>query len=257
MKNEKSPIKTKRKRLPGQSLDEQLKDRALDGLLGPLFLATVFVAFAVMEWSRVLLDARPQPVVMTVAALVAIVYAGYKFWRHVPELKRLKLAREGEREVAEILDSLRESGYRILNDLQGSTFNIDHVVVGPSGVYTVETKTRMKPMRGNVKVVFDGTQILVDGRPSDRDPVIQARAQAGGLRAVLRDAFGRDFPVRAAVVFPGWWVETTTSGRSDIWVLNPKQLVAYIRNEPGRLSDQDVHLTTDVLTRIYSDRESP
>ena len=251
MKN-KSPLKSKRRRLPGQSLDDQIKDRALDGLLGPLFGAIIFVSLALLEWSRVLTGTQPQPIIFSFLALVAAGYAAYRFWRHVPELKRLKLARDGELEVAEILDSLRPSGYHVLNDLLGPTFNIDHVVIGPSGLYTVETKTRMKPARGNAKVLFDGNKVLVDGWAPDRDPVTQARAQAGGLRAVLRESLAREIQIRPVIVFPGWWVETTKGVQSDVWVLNPKALVPFIKNQPDRLDSQDVAIITDHLVRGYA-----
>lgn len=251
MQKAKSPLKARHRRLPGQSIDDKLRDRAFDELLVPLFAAVVFSAFALIEWSRLLFGTKPQPIAMTIAAMAAISYAGYKFWHHVPELKRLKLAREGEREVAEILDSLRGYGYQVLHDLLGATFNIDHVVIGPAGLFTVETKTRMKPVRGSAKVHFDGVKVTVDGWLPDRDPVLQARAQAAGLREVLRESLDRDVSVRPVVVFPGWWVESAKGAGSDVWVLNPKALVGFIKNQQVRLNAQDVAMITDHLIRIY------
>ena len=54
----------------------------------------------------------------------------------------------GERYVAEQLDSLKESGWKIFHDVPGEAhgkkFNVDHVAVGPGGVFVIETKTRRK-----------------------------------------------------------------------------------------------------------------
>jgi len=54
----------------------------------------------------------------------------------------------GERAVAEQLDVLRSESFRIFHDVpaEGRTknFNIDHVVVGKTGVSAIEVKTRRK-----------------------------------------------------------------------------------------------------------------
>jgi len=51
------------------------------------------------------------------------------------------------------------------------------VLIGPAGVFTVETKTRTKP-HGDARVTFRGEALLVAGFEPDRDPIVQARAQA-------------------------------------------------------------------------------
>jgi hypothetical protein len=52
----------------------------------------------------------------------------------------------GERIVAEHLEPLKLQGWRIFHDVpgisNGSSFNLDHIAVGPNGVFAIETKTR-------------------------------------------------------------------------------------------------------------------
>ena len=54
----------------------------------------------------------------------------------------------GERAVADHFEPLRESGFRIFHDVpcegRKKNFNIDHVVVGKTGVAAIEVKTRRK-----------------------------------------------------------------------------------------------------------------
>ena len=54
------------------------------------------------------------------------------------------------------------------------------MLVGPAGIFTVETTTRSKPERGDARVIFDGERITVFGREPDRDP---ARRTAGRAHA--------------------------------------------------------------------------
>jgi hypothetical protein len=45
------------------------------------------------------------------------------------------MAKDGEKAVGEFLERFREKGYRIFHDIVGGDFNIDHVLIGPSGIY--------------------------------------------------------------------------------------------------------------------------
>ena len=52
---------------------------------------------------------------------------------------------------------------KVYHDIPGNNFNIDHVVVGPNGVFAVETEGRSKPNRGrgqsDATVVYDGRSL--------------------------------------------------------------------------------------------------
>src|SRR6188472_2002795 len=46
----------------------------------------------------------------------------------------------GELMVAELLTELEPQGYRVLHDVETGHGNLDHVVIGPNGVFVLETK---------------------------------------------------------------------------------------------------------------------
>jgi hypothetical protein len=49
---------------------------------------------------------------------------------------------EGEEVVGEILESLTTDGWQVIHDVSFGRGNIDHIAVGPGGLFTVETKSR-------------------------------------------------------------------------------------------------------------------
>jgi hypothetical protein len=49
---------------------------------------------------------------------------------------------EGEEVVGEILEGLEADGWQVIHDVSFGRGNIDHIVVGPGGLFTVETKSR-------------------------------------------------------------------------------------------------------------------
>jgi len=49
---------------------------------------------------------------------------------------------EGEEVVGRILEGLAAKGWHVIHDVSFGRGNIDHIVVGPGGIYTIETKSR-------------------------------------------------------------------------------------------------------------------
>jgi hypothetical protein len=248
-KSKRSPLKGRPLRNPGQSLDEQIQDLVNDYILWPMVFAMFITSFAAWEWLRYYRPQAPSPVVISVAAAVALVFAAYRIYKARPRLRAFKLGRDGEKIVGQFLESLRERGYRVFHDVVAGNFNLDHVLIGPAGVFTVETKTHSK-RSGEARVVFDGETIRIDGFEPDRDPIIQARAQASWLRELLAESTGRKFEVKSAIVFPGWFVNYTGPKERTIWVLNPKALPTFLDYERTQLSPEDIQLASFHLSRF-------
>lgn len=244
-----SPIKTAPLRLPGQSIEEcisQLRDQFDALLMWPL----CFVVLAMFEWYRWWTALPLNPLLLTTVAIIAIVYAWIKGAPVVRMIRNLRMGRDGERSVGQLLEPLREKGYRVFHDIPCPGFNIDHAIVGPAGIFTIETKTRSKLIRGSGKIVYDGNAIRVeDGQPFD-EPLNQARAQASWLASLLNDGRTATFTVRPVVVFPEWYVERIGSrSKQDVWVLNPKALDKFLDHEPRVLSADRIDAAAYALTQ--------
>jgi len=251
-----SPIKDKPLRLPGQSLEEEKQKIWDDRLEQPFFLTAFLLVLAGLEWYRFIANPPPQPILYSIAALLAIAFVTRRVLKLLPEMRALKQGIEGERAVGQFLDQLREKGHHVFHDLIGNGFNVDHAIIGPAGAFTIETKTWSKPVQGDARIKFDGEHIIALGREPDRDPIVQARAQASWLRGLLVESTGKAFEVFPVVVFPGWYIEQTTSGSlRNIWVLEPKALVKFLDNAPHQLSTADVKLASFHLSRFIRSAE--
>jgi hypothetical protein len=251
-----SPIKDKPLRLPGQSLEEERRKIWDDRLETPLIITVFLVVLSGLEWWRFFANPPPQPILYTIIALLAITFVTRRIFKALPEVRALKQGMEGERAVGQFLDQLREKGYHVFHDLIGESFNVDHVIIGPAGAFTIETKTWSKPAHGDARIKFDGEHIIALGREPDRNPVVQARAQASWLKGLLVETTGKAFEVFPVVVFPGWYVEQTSSGSlRNIWVLEPKALVKFLDNAARQLSTADVKLASFHLSRFIRSAE--
>ncbi|HSM83824.1 MAG TPA: nuclease-related domain-containing protein [Nodosilinea sp.] len=245
-----SPLKDKPLRNPGQSLDEELQrlwDEDLNTWLCLFLLPIILTGY---EWWRAVSSAPPQPLVVLAVSIPISSYALFRLYRLRLQLRRLRMARDGEKAVGQYLSDLREKGYRVFHDVVGKGFNVDHVLICDRGIYTIETKTYSKSSSGKSIIHFDGETIQVNGQLMERNAVEQAKAQASWVAEVLKESTGRSFAVKPVVVFPGWFVESSKpKGSADVWVLNPKALPSFIDNEPQRVSPEDVKLAAYHLSR--------
>lgn len=238
-----SPLRHRLLREAGQSLQEQI-DRQHEKALLYIILSGVCAAFAIAAWISVIVESPRSPWIPTALALPAICYSTVRIWEIKQKLRNLELGRDGEKQVAEELDRLKQEGAIILHDVvaegeNGKRFNLDHVVCSRNGVFVIETKTRSKRIGRNNQIDYDGSRVLVNGI-EDRDVIQQATRNANWLRKTLLAKTGKSFAVRPVIVFPSWWVEGAPKGAA-VWVLNPKeQLAGFIRNESVSISDEDL-----------------
>lgn len=117
--------------------------------------------------------------------------------------KAWKVGAEGEQRVAEVMATA--TGVEVLHDrrVPGSRANIDHIVVGPQGVFVVDAKK----YTGAVEVRDVGSffrldeRLYVNGR--DRTALVEGvLGQLDVVRTALADAFP-DVPVRGVLCFVG------------------------------------------------------
>jgi len=250
MAQKRFPVKERRLHSAGESLEQELEETISD-IMVMVLCATLLIAVALFEWIRLWLGLYPSKqsaIVITVINVLLCGFVALRIRSRLRHAKNLSVGAKGEKTVGQFLETLRAKGYQVFHDIPGDGHNIDHVLIGPTGVYTIETKTRMKP-EGDARVSYDGSEVRVNGFAPDRDPVGQALAQARELRAILKSSTGKEFFVRPVVVYLGWYVEQPVGKKPEVWVLNEQHFVAFLDHEDVRLKDEDIHLASYHLAR--------
>lgn len=168
------------------------------------------------------------------------------YLRLIPKARRLVRGERGELRVAEVLDYLRPFGYHAFHDLVRDGFNVDHVVVGPAGVFAVETKFRS----GKGEITFkNGEGLFVGGSPEEKDSLEQARANAAEVNRLIRETCEMDVWVKPVVVFVGEWRVKDDWQSTDARVFTPDKLVKHIVNQQPRLKQSEITLIASHLER--------
>ena len=236
---ERPPQQAKLLRPAGHSLSHRLAD------LSDSFAGWMMGAFLASLASVGLFSVTPsknQASQVTIAILAGFGAAGCTVmaWRTAKKMRQHRLGLLGEQSVAEQLQELVACGYRVFHDVPGDgKWNIDHVVVGASGVFAIETKARTK-RRGRSgerdhEAVFDGVAIRFPNSTDSKAPA-QAQRNAKWLADMLSRATGERVVVRSIVAIPGWWV--TLKADTAVKVLSGKQVPSFIRKEPAEFSEK-------------------
>ena len=233
-----SPIKDAPLRQAGQSLGEEI-DRQDEDMDSYLVVALLAFSMAGNEWVHFFFDPTPHPRTITALAVLALIYSTIKIRTIMRKRRDLRQGKKGEVTVGQDLEDLRKKGFKVLHDVCGEGFNVDHVLIGPRGIFTVETKTWSKSAQKPTSIHYDGKVITIGGHAMIADPVRQAKAQASWLKDLIKKQTGKDFTVWPVVVFPGWWVDPQPHG-AEAWVLNPKALPAFLESQKATLSGDDV-----------------
>lgn len=199
--------------IPGQQLVARMSDHETDMLLGYMLMCMAFpLMFLAWAGKRIDLSGFHWGAGETIILLAAIALFAYGFRSYQRNLDARDKVRDGllaERVTGMQLNRLVAKGCKVLHDLPCEGFNIDHVVVAPRGVYSVETKSFRKPMRSDddshYRVTYDGKMLQFPDF-TEKDALAQAERQAQWLRRTIRESIGTDVPVIPALALPGWMV---------------------------------------------------
>ncbi|MDP2139042.1 MAG: nuclease-related domain-containing protein, partial [Candidatus Didemnitutus sp.] len=148
------------------------------------------------------------------------------------------------------LEPTKLQGWRIFHDVpfsnNGAKFNIDHVAVGPGGVFVIETKTRRK---GKPRPGFKDNEVFFDGRDlvwpwgEDNHGLEQAEQNAQWMMNWIRNEIGERVHVSPILALPGWWVEKKPARESRVCaVVNPKWLPGMLGRERAVLDQKTIDL---------------
>jgi hypothetical protein len=249
-------------RLPGHSLFIQIQKLSdtIDTQIVELFLGTIIIV------NSIVLSISEQGLkgsaVLIIVALMALIiffcWQIFKFVKNINHRGELRLGYEGELVTAQELMKLMPEGNYVYHDFQADKFNIDHIVVGPAGVFAIETKAKSKKMSGDnrkdAKAIYNG-QVISFPDFNDTKYLDQAKRQAKWLSKWLESSTGEGIDVFPVVSLPGWFVERKAP-YDGMYVINPKNFKNVIQSKKKNiLTEQRVKQIVHQVDRKCRDIE--
>lgn len=241
------PFTKKLLRPPGESLRVRLAE--LDEQFNDRFVQLFFAAYSPLLIGGLVAIQGIRPSLAVWGAIICLglaasILCAFRLFGVINLRQRVRLGFEGERHVGEALNQLMLEGYRVFHDFlitdkPGSVRNIDHIVIGPNGIFGVETKTRRKvKSEDGAKAIVAHDAIQYPWGRDQRD-FDQVQADVRWLSDWLSKLSQEPVTVAPVLVLPGWFVERRS--RAAVTVLSGSEVSANIpRLDGGALSETQV-----------------
>lgn len=156
---------------------------------------------------------------------------------------------EGEEATGEALTGLVPTSWVVIHDVAwpGRTVaNIDHVAVGPTGVFVIDSKN------WSGQVTLDGG-VLRQGRRARTSTVRSAEAARAAVAALLPQM--RPEHVYAVLCFSGEDGEAPDGCVDGVLVCSTESLLTLLTSRPAVVPDQSVRAVADTLRSLPSATE--
>ncbi|HEY4996537.1 MAG TPA: nuclease-related domain-containing protein [Solirubrobacteraceae bacterium] len=151
---------------------------------------------------------------------VALLVSMFLISRYVlPLVERRDRGASGEEHVGALLDGLPDDEWEVIHDASLGRGNVDHILIGPAGVFTVETKSHPGPVR--VGRVHGAT-------------LSQAQAQRRAIERVT------GLEAEPRIVYSRAWVDKPLARRKGVRVLPARMLPNYLGRRPAKLSVAEI-----------------
>jgi hypothetical protein len=142
---------------------------------------------------------------------------------------------DGELKVSQILSDLEDHGFLIVEHIDIGYGDVDHVVIGPTGVFAVETNN------WSGRVTAANGILLRNGQPADASGR-QAVRGAIAIRERVRTRW-----VEAILVCPSAEVVGEPIDLGNVLVVSGTRLNALISNRPARMTHAEASKTAALL----------
>lgn len=199
----------------------------------PIFVGVFVNGFALAMWAW-----GPSGVGAVLFALASV----FTFWTGTRGLRRVERffkGARGEEKVAGVLAGLPD-GYHVFNDFKAGSAFVDHVVLGPAGVFSVETKC------WSGEVTVEEGSVLVNGRLPSRDPVPQAVKESELVRGSFA-AVGWKGKVVPILVFASDNFRASAIEVGGAVIMNSSGLVGAITSGSQMLSESEVRRLVSII----------
>lgn len=242
---------------PGQASFEQIDSLRFHGrswvfqavsiplVTGAGYLATTF-------WAPLVITYRGA-VVMVVLGAIAEAYVLFRYFCARADYRTNLREYKTKLLTAEALYPFEDRGDFVCHELRLGHLDIDHILVGTKGIFTIQTHPRAlvseNPDGCKDTVSYDGRGIYFP-KGMDDNELTRALESAELLSAWLSRGLNMPVACRAIISMPGWRVKRTSA--DGIPVVNPRQFESLFAHISARvLTPEQIQTITGLLKKAY------
>ena len=159
-----------------------------------------------------------DPIFLTseITLLLAILVVSHSI---LPLVERHERGATGEEQVGGLLETLASEGWSVIHDASFGHGNVDHILIGAAGVFTVETKSHPGPI--TLREIHGAT-------------LEQARSEQRAIERVTGE------PVESLIVYSRAWVDRPLARRKGVRIVPARMLISYLERQMPKLDEEEI-----------------
>jgi len=217
------------------------KMEAARWLVALFFLIIMFVGIYFYNKSAKTIATLGLPVILVVA--VGFIYwvkaMGDKAEAYADRALDARRGAVAEQDVGNLLGEL-PAGFFVVHDFVSKRGNIDHIVISPKGILTVETKSHRGVVSG------EGEMLKRDGHPFEKDFIKQAWAEAFSIRDLLASQGISAPKPQPVILFANADVQVRKPLRG-VEIISRRYLPAYLERLQNRMPANEAKKIFEIL----------
>ncbi|MEW6110108.1 MAG: nuclease-related domain-containing protein [Nitrospirota bacterium] len=215
-----------------------------------VIIFTVFWVLAFID--GYLLALRKLPIAFILILLFALAAFMSVRWtkRKLKELENERLnfrkGATGEAIIGFVLDNFPDE-FRVIHDLTTPYGNVDHVVIGPTGAYIIDTKN----WKGVVAADGNG-ELLLNGKPTQKPEIKNLSRRVMSIKEKLNVLSSLNPYVHGVFAFPSAYIEAKWGTTGYIHCVKDEQLYDYIveNNKGKKLSKKEIETLSQAFLAL-------
>jgi hypothetical protein len=158
----------------------------------------------------------PIFLISEITLLLAILVVSHSI---LPLVERHERGATGEEQVGGLLETLASDGWSVIHEASFGHGDVDHILIGPAGVFTVETKSHPGPI--TVREIHGAT-------------LAQARSEQRAIERITGE------PVESLIVYSRAWVDRPLARRKGVRIVPARMLISYFGRQLPTLSADEI-----------------
>ena len=178
--------------------------------------------------------------------LAAAAFALYRLVLTIRQWRQVRYLRDANIAVGHSLQRIAVGHGRVFHDVLTPTGTVDHVLVGPGGIYAVNVVAHRAMRRENVELADGELHFRPDGKTF---PIAGIASKTTRLEQEFRDLLKNAVRVRSIIAVPGWHADSQSSEGHLIVNERTLPMLRGWKDEADYLMDEDVQALQQHLTK--------
>jgi hypothetical protein len=187
-----------------------------------------------------------QLYVVLATLFAAAAFALYRLLRTIQQWRQVRFLRDANIAVGHSLQRIAVGHGRVFHEITTAAGVVDHVLVGPGGIYAINVVAHRAMRRESVQLTDGELQFVPDGTSI---PITDIASKTTRLQQDFSDLLKNSVRVRSVIAVPGW--DADVQPGDGHLVVNERTLpmLRGWKDEADYLMDEDVQALQQHLTK--------